>query len=108
MKNKINELFDAEVASVENAFPSIYNKDNVITLLNNLKAKINMLDEPSDVSTDTLNKLKDEVISVIENFDYDDSIDICLGYNDRSLEVDFETRELVREIEVAFDEVGVI
>lgn len=38
--DKINDLFELEVLQVVEAFPSIYTKDNVVSLLNVLRTKV--------------------------------------------------------------------
>jgi myo-inositol-1-phosphate synthase len=45
--DKINDLFELEVLQVVEAFPSIYTKDNVVSLINVLRTKV--LNEVADL-----------------------------------------------------------
>ena len=92
------------VASVQNAFPSIYTKDDVIKLLESI--------EVSDKGSSTLTslqinelceKITDALKENADNLDSDaidlSSAQFSLNYNEIELDsVDFDTREIVRNV----------
>lgn len=94
------------VASVENAFPSIYTKDDVIKLLNSIEL------EPSEQVAngltneqieDLCRRIVDQVKENAENLDSDivdkDSAEFELYGNEISVSsVDIDTREIAREV----------
>jgi hypothetical protein len=98
MEKTIDSIFNEFNEDVKTSFPSIFSKEDVLSLLNDLKQQISTVKQ-EDID---FNKIKEDVIGVLENFDYDDDIDVNIGY-DRRVEVSFNEDSLVREVEIAFD-----
>jgi hypothetical protein len=93
------------IAAVESAYPSIFTKQDVIKLLNNIDIKD---EEPIAVNVD---ELTDAVETLIDHFDPTcmvdyDSIELSISYDRRidieSVDVDLE--DLKTEVTVAIQE----
>ena len=94
------------VASVQNAFPSIYTKDDVVKLLTSIE-----IDSPkssSSISQDQINELCRLIVAQVkenaENLDSDaidrDSAEMSMGYSN-TVELDsveFDTDAIAREV----------
>ena len=94
------------VASVQNAFPSIYTKDDVVKLLTSIE-----IDSPkssSSISQDQINELSRLIVAQVkenaENLDSDaidrDSAEMSMGYSN-TVELDsveFDTDAIAREV----------
>lgn len=98
MKKTIDLVFHEFSENVKTSFPSIFTKEDVLLLLGNLKQHVETV-EPEDSD---FNKIKEDVIGVLENFDYDDDIEVNIGY-DRRVEVEFNPDSLVRDVTMIFN-----
>lgn len=89
---------------VINSFPSLYSKDDVIFLLDRIQGELKKLDvtKPSVNIDDLVVRIKDEVNSVIEDYDYDGDIDLSL--DGREINLDFDYRFLVEKVNEVIDE----
>jgi hypothetical protein len=82
----INNLFDQEITKTMDAYPSIYTKDDVVSLLSKLRTVV--LTEVSELKpTDnvfTAKYITDSVEDLLQNFDYEEFItsepDLCGSY----------------------------
>ena len=95
---KINDLFDVQIAKTIDAYPSIFSKDDVITLLSSLRtdslhAIHEMLPQPSAylIDEEKFQEFNAAVRSSLDNFldgtnneiiDYD-SAEFNIGYNNQ-------------------------
>ena len=82
---KINNLFDQEITKTLDAYPSIYTKDDVVSLLSKLRTVV--LTEISELKPDnvfTAKYITDSVEDLLQNFDYEEFIssepDLCGSY----------------------------
>ena len=94
------------VASVQNAFPSIYTKDDVVKLLESIE--IESPKSSSSISQDQINELSRLIVACVkenaENLDTDaidkDSAEMSMGYSN-TVELDsveFDTSVIAREV----------
>lgn len=97
----VNVVFENAFDSVRAAYPSVFSKEDVITLLADLRGQVEEIVANDPVIDNVVEKLKEQVISEIENWDYEDDTDIDIAYG-RTLETSFNTDPLVRQIEGVF------
>jgi hypothetical protein len=82
----INNLFDQEITKTMDAYPSIYTKDDVVSLLSKLRTIV--LTEVSELKPTgnvfTAKYITDSVEDLLQNFDYEEFItsepDLCGSY----------------------------
>jgi hypothetical protein len=110
---KINDLFEQEVVRVNDAFPSIYTKDDVVSLLVSLRTQV--LNEAAELKTTVgitelqFQDFRSAVTNALEQkfnrgeidvFDYS-SAEFSIGYNN-TIEIecmDFNSDALTEELE---------
>lgn len=100
----ISSLFTSYLNEVINSYPSVYSKDDVIFLLNRIQGELMKQDftKPSVNMDDLVEKIKDEVTTVIEDYDYDGDIDLSL--DGREITIDFDYRDLVDRVKDTIDD----
>jgi hypothetical protein len=107
--DKINNLFDQEITKTMDAYPSIYTKDDVVSLLSKLRTVV--LTEVSELkptgSTYDVNAINRAVADIIDNLDFDEYItcepELCGSYGQSfSLEMNtsFDAYQFARQVEV--------
>jgi len=82
----INNLFDQEITKTVDAYPSIYTKDDVVSLLSKLRTVV--LTEVSELkpvgNVFTAEYINDSVKDLLQNFDFEEFItsepDLCGSY----------------------------
>ena len=63
MKELVNNIFDKEITSALDGFPSVYSKDDLICVVNRIRFEINELDLPKpEIDKEALNTMFQEVI----------------------------------------------
>lgn len=88
----MNQTITNAIESVNNAYPSIYTKDDVIVLLTDINEKLNKEYE--------LDGLKDVLLSNIERKLNDMSSDEVVDYDTVELELDYDNRINLTSIDV--------
>lgn len=105
---KINDLFDVEVAKTFDAYPSVFSKDDVVKLLTDLRS--NVLATVEDIQPAVLiseNKFQDFAAAVQAEF----SRRICNGnfeivdYNSAEFGIDYNSRIVLENIDVNDDNI---
>ena len=95
----VESVFHNVRMEVIDSYPSIFSKDDVILLIDRLQRDVNLI--PQSQQNINVENLKEEIYqsvrNTIEGFDYDDLVELELGYN-RTIDVSFETDGLVREV----------
>ena len=105
---KINELFEQEVIRVNDAFPSIYTKDDVVSLLVTLRTQV--LDETLNLKTttsiteDQFQDFRGDVSKTLERMLCDGSIEV---YDNSSAEysIDYNNTIVLENIDVLTDNI---
>ena len=92
MKELINNIFDKEITSALDGFPSVYSKDDLICVVNRIRLELNELElEPAkpEISKKDLNIMFQEVVGQLtrqlerndnEYIDYDNA-EFSIGYH---------------------------
>jgi hypothetical protein len=106
---KINELFECAIGdAVNQTYPSLYTKDDVVSLLSSLRT--NVLNATNELkptgSTYDVNAINRAVADIIDNLDFDEYItsepELCGSYGQSfSLEMNtsFDAYQFSRQIE---------
>jgi len=95
----MNNIFDKKRAEIIESFPSIFSKEDVIAILNQVESEV---EAPSQ--NDIIESIKGEVISVIEGFYYEDIIELDLY--DREIKIEVYPDRLARQVEKAINDLG--
>jgi hypothetical protein len=115
---KRNEVFakieQIKAELVDNAFPSLFSKEDVQILFEHILDGLGGLEDEKPSHTASLQaierKVKENVESVIDNFDIESIIELSIGWNNQ-IEMDINARELRNELEEsikdAFEEFNV-
>lgn len=97
------KIFQKVRIEVIESYPSIFSKDDVILLIDRIQREVG---NPT-ISSEKLDKLKDELIDgvkdVIRDFDYDDVIE--LSVDGREISVDFDSPSLLVEVEERINDI---
>jgi hypothetical protein len=90
MKELINNIFDKEITSALNGFPSVYSKDDLICVVNRIRLEINELEQPKpELGKEALSEIFQEVVCQLtrqlerndnEYIDYDNA-EFSIGYH---------------------------
>jgi hypothetical protein len=106
---KINELFECAIGdAVNQTYPSLYTKDDVVSLLSSLRTNVlNATNELKPIgSTYDVNAINRAVADIIDNLDFDEYItsepELCGSYGQSfSLEMNtsFDAYQFARQIE---------
>lgn len=108
--SKTKDTIQEMVTKVTESFPSVFSKDDVVTLLNELQHKlISQQGKNGDFDFDGFKTDLIEVIeNEIENYDFEDEIELELNYN-KTIDVRFDADNLKRAItssvEIEFERV---
>jgi hypothetical protein len=105
---KINDLFEQEVVRVNDAFPSIYTKDDVVSLLISLRTQV--LNEASElnpienISEDQFQEFRQDVSKSLERALCDGTIEV---YDQSSAEfsIDYHNTIQIENIDVHTDNI---
>lgn len=105
MKKQIQELLNSKMSEVENAFPSIFSKEDVKGLLRSIQNEVDDQDEnevPGNLQ-DLIKEIKEEVSDIISNHDYEDIVELDLY--DKRIEVSIDSSDLRDEVRDAIDSI---
>ena len=95
---KINDLFDVQIAKTIDAYPSIFSKDDVITLLSSLRTESlhaihEMLPQPNAylIDEEKFQEFNSAVRSQLEDF-LDRTNTEVIDYDSAEFEIDYDNR----------------
>ena len=90
MKELVNNIFDKEITSALDGFPSVYSKDDLICVVNRIRLEINELEQPKpELGKEALSEIFQEVVDQLtrqlerndnEYIDYDNA-EFSIGYH---------------------------
>jgi hypothetical protein len=90
MKELVNNIFDKEITSALDGFPSVYSKDDLICVVNRIRLEINELEQPKpELGKEALSEIFQEVVGQLtrqlerngnEYIDYDGA-EFSIGYH---------------------------
>ena len=103
----MKHIFETAIDSVNTAYPSIYTKQDVVRLIQDIQAGIEALpvEKPTtQFATDfeALEKIKESLLEGVRNISFEDFVSLELNYDNR-IDVDVDERGLMNEIEQCFD-----
>jgi hypothetical protein len=101
-KTQIHEILVKYENQVWDSFPSIYTKDDIKKMMNEIIIEVgDVLDEETTSSNIDLEDLQKKVIlnvvDAIESFDFEDEIELEISY-DKRIDVSFESDKIIRTI----------
>jgi len=101
-KTQIHEILVKYENQVWDSFPSIYTKDDIKKMMNQIIIEVgDALDEETTSSNIDLEDLQKKVIlnvvDAIESFDFEDEIELELSY-DKRIDVSFDNDKIIRTI----------
>ena len=101
-KTQIHEILVKYENQVWDSFPSIYTKDDIKKMMNQIIIEVgDALDEETTSSNIDLEDLQKKVIlnvvDAIESFDFEDEIELEISY-DKRIDVSFENDKIIRTI----------
>ena len=103
----MKHIFETAIDSVKTAYPSIYSKEDVIRLIQDLGTQVNQAEtnRPSLTQEDVngmLDEIREGLIEGIKNLDLADFVTLELNYNNQ-IDIDVDERALCDNIGEAFD-----
>jgi hypothetical protein len=101
-KTQIHEILVKYENQVWESFPSIYTKDDIKKMMNQIIIEVgDVLDDETTSSNINLEDLQQKVIlsvvDAIESFDFEDEIELELSY-DKRIDVSFDNDKIIRTI----------
>jgi len=101
-KTQIHEILVKYENQVWDSFPSIYTKDDIKKMMNQIIIEVgDALDDETTSSNIDLEDLQKKVIlnvvDAIESFDFEDEIELEISY-DKRIDVSFENDKIIRTI----------
>ena len=110
-KENLLEILKTEKNNVNDSFPSIFTKENVITILEGIEDLVMTMQTEETEETETSNvdvkelvkRIKESVKDTIENFDFDECVSLELSYSNQ-IEISVEYEEIIRHCNNEIDD----
>ena len=107
----MNQIFEQAILSVKSAYPSVYTKEDVIRLINHVRAEVEAVEEerriaasiPYEEFIETLSDIKVALRNHVKEMDFAGYVELEMGY-DNQIHVNVDYRSITEEIEEAFEE----
>jgi hypothetical protein len=101
-KTQIHEILVKYENQVWDSFPSIYTKDDIKKMMNQIIIEVgDALDEETTSSNIDLEDLQKKVIlnvvGAIESYDFEDEIELEISY-DKRIDVSFQSDRIIRNV----------
>lgn len=104
----VNAIFADFRNQTETSFPSLFSREDVLLLLEQIEAQVSQVTTTSSASGSDdsrlkafADKIRNAVISAVEDHDYDDNMEVEL--DGREIRVDFDYRYLSNDVAAAID-----
>jgi uncharacterized lipoprotein YehR (DUF1307 family) len=105
---KINDLFDQETTKVLDAFPSVYTKDDVVTLLSKLRTNVLFAydadKQATELSVDDFRAFLDNVKDGVERM-FNISNAEYIDYDSAEFGIDYDRRIVIENVDIHYDAV---
>ena len=102
----MKHIFETAIDSVNTAYPSIYTKEDVVRLIQDIQAGVEALpvEKPTQFATDfeALQAIKESLLEGVKSLSIEDFVSLELNYDNR-IDVDVDERGLINEIENCFE-----
>lgn len=106
-KTQIHEILVKYENQVWDSFPSIYTKDDLKRLLNQIIIEVDdVMDEDTSSNIDLEDLQKRVIVNVvdaIESFDFEDEIELELTYSNQ-IDITFNSDKIIRSVRESIDE----
>ena len=107
-KTQIHEILVKYENQVWESFPSIYTKDDIKKMMNQIIIEVgDALDDETTSSNINLEDLQQKVIlnvvDAIESYDFEDEIELEISY-DKRIDVSFDSDKIIRTIRESITE----
>jgi hypothetical protein len=101
-KTQIHEILVKYENQVWDSFPSIYTKDDVKKMLNQIIIEVgDVMDDETTTNNIDLDKLKNivigDVVDSIETYDFEDEIELELSYSNQ-IDITFNSDKIIRRV----------
>ena len=105
----MKHIFEQAISDVNRAYPSIYTKQDVVKLLENLQFVVEtvLAEKPkptTQFATDfeALEKIKKYMLEGVRNISFEDFVELELSYDNR-IEITVDERAIAKEIDDCFE-----
>jgi hypothetical protein len=107
-KTQIHEILVKYENQVWDSFPSIYTKDDIKKMMNEIIIEVgDVLDEETTSSNIDLEDLQKKVIlnvvDAIESYDFEDEIELEISY-DKRIDITFQSDRIIRNVRESITE----
>lgn len=110
-KTQIHEILVKYENQVWESFPSIYTKDDVKKMLNQIIIEVgDVMDEDtsSNVDLDDLQRrITMNVVDAIESHDFEDDVELDLSYSNQ-INIDFKPDDLIKSVRESIEETFIV
>ena len=103
----MKHIFETAIDSVNTAYPSIYTKQDVVKLIQDIQAGVETFsaEKPTtQFATDfeALEKIKQSLLEGVRNISFEDCVELELSYNNH-IEITVDDRAIANEIDECFE-----
>ena len=106
--DKVNELFDVQVTSVIDAFPSVYTKDDVVKILDALRhsvvVEVSQMSKEVGITELKFQEFNSNVRVALDNYLNTTNVEL-IDYDTAEFEIDYNNRVQLNNIEFNADAV---
>lgn len=110
-KTQIHEILVKYENQVWDSFPSIYTKDDIKKMMNQIIIEVgDVFDESTndDVDLEDLQrKIIVNVVDAIESHDFEDNVELEISYSNQ-IGIDFKTDDLIRSVRDSIEETFIV
>lgn len=99
----MKHIFEQAIANVKSAYPSVYTKEDVVILINDLLIEVEAADQarpPFDILI--LEGIKQSMLEGVRNIDFENCVGLELNYDNR-IDINIDERAILNEVEESFD-----
>ena len=96
--SNVKQVIEEYKVHVENSFPSIFTKEDVISLLSKMELSLSDVDFESGNLEFYKENLKDEIRNIVDSSFIEDGVELELNYG-REISVSYDVDELVEKLE---------
>lgn len=99
----MKHIFEQAIANVQSAYPSVYTKEDVVKLINDIQAGVEAadLDRP-DFNDRAIEVIKESLLEGVRNISFEDCVGLELNYDNR-IDIEIDERAILDLILESFD-----
>ena len=101
----MKHIFEQAISNVNSAYPSIYTKEDVVKLIQDIQVGVEAVstEKVPAMDLEALEQIKENLLDSIGRIAFEDCVELELSYDNR-IEITVNERMIVDEIRVNFDE----